>query len=100
MEADNIVVTDMIPSGFEIENPRITDEREMTCIKINRHLIISISVMTVSISILLQAKQHAITITLRAVSTGSFIMGTVSADAMYNGEIHSYSGAGRVHIIK
>jgi len=33
---------------------------------------------------------------VRAVSPGVYKMGPVSADAMYNGEYHSYNGAGTV----
>jgi alpha-2-macroglobulin len=35
---------------------------------------------------------------VRAVSPGIFRMGPVSADAMYNGEYHSYNGAGVVRV--
>jgi uncharacterized protein YfaS (alpha-2-macroglobulin family) len=35
---------------------------------------------------------------VRAVSPGSFKLGPVSADAMYNGEYHSYHGAGVVRV--
>jgi len=35
---------------------------------------------------------------VRAVSPGIFQMGPVSADAMYNGEYHSYHGAGVIRI--
>ncbi|MCC7233131.1 MAG: hypothetical protein IT242_09320, partial [Bacteroidia bacterium] len=35
---------------------------------------------------------------VRAVSTGKFRMGPVSADAMYNGEYHSYYGSGMVTV--
>ena len=38
--------------------------------------------------------------TVRAVNTGSFVVGPVSADAMYDGEFHSYSGGGRVTVVK
>lgn len=101
MEADNIVVTDMIPSGFEIENPRITDEREMTWIK-NQQTPDYFDIRDDRINLYTSSGKTTryYYYTVRAVSTGSFIMGPVSADAMYNGEIHSYSGAGRVHIIK
>jgi len=34
--------------------------------------------------------------TIRVVSKGTFVIGAVSADAMYNGEYHSYSGSGKV----
>jgi uncharacterized protein YfaS (alpha-2-macroglobulin family) len=33
---------------------------------------------------------------VRAVSPGIYHMGPVSADAMYNGDYHSYNGAGTI----
>ena len=35
---------------------------------------------------------------IRAVSPGTYQLGPVSADAMYNGEYHSYHGAGKIVI--
>ena len=35
---------------------------------------------------------------VRAVSLGKFKQGPVSADAMYNGEYHSYHGAGAITV--
>lgn len=35
---------------------------------------------------------------VRAVSPGVYRMGPVSADAMYNGEYHSYNGSGVIEI--
>jgi uncharacterized protein YfaS (alpha-2-macroglobulin family) len=37
---------------------------------------------------------------VRAVSLGQFKQGPVSADAMYNGEIHSYHGAQTIKIVQ
>ena len=37
---------------------------------------------------------------VRAVSLGNFKQGPVSADAMYNGEYHSYHGAGVVRVVR
>ena len=37
---------------------------------------------------------------VRAVSPGIYKMGPVSADAMYNGEYHSYNGAGVVKVVQ
>jgi uncharacterized protein YfaS (alpha-2-macroglobulin family) len=37
---------------------------------------------------------------VRAVSPGVYHMGPVSADAMYNGEYHSYNGAGTVKVVQ
>ena len=36
---------------------------------------------------------------VRAVSPGNYVMGPVSADAMYKGEYHSYNGAGTIRVI-
>jgi uncharacterized protein YfaS (alpha-2-macroglobulin family) len=36
---------------------------------------------------------------VRAVSPGNYKMGPVSADAMYNGEYHSYKGAGIIKVV-
>jgi uncharacterized protein YfaS (alpha-2-macroglobulin family) len=38
--------------------------------------------------------------TVRAVSPGTFTIGPASADAMYNGEYHSYHGAGTIKIVQ
>jgi alpha-2-macroglobulin len=35
---------------------------------------------------------------VRAVSPGVYKMGPVSADAMYNGEYHSYNGGGIINV--
>src|SRR6185295_10477110 len=32
-KVDNVVVTDMLPAGFEIENPRISEQQKMDWIK-------------------------------------------------------------------
>ena len=37
---------------------------------------------------------------VRAVSPGNYRMGPVSAEAMYNGEYHSYNGGGVIRVSK
>ena len=37
---------------------------------------------------------------VRAVSPGIYKMGPVSADAMYNGEYHSYHGAATIKVLQ
>jgi uncharacterized protein YfaS (alpha-2-macroglobulin family) len=89
----NVVVSDLIPAGFEIENPRINSLPGMawtekattpqhTDIRDDRiHLF-----TTASPSI------SEFYYVVRAVTKGTFRMGPVSADAMYSGEYHSYNG--------
>lgn len=96
---DNVVITDMLPAGFEIENPRINDVPGTSWIKDDAYATHTdirddrINLF-VGASNTVQNYYYAV----RCVSKGSFKMGPVSADAMYNGEYHSYNGAGVVRI--
>ncbi len=96
---DNIVITDMLPAGFEIENPRTKEIAGMDWIK-NESYPQYLDVrddrvnMFVGIGSAAQTYYYAV----RAVSTGSYVMGPVMADAMYNGEYHSYNGGGVVRV--
>ncbi len=96
---DNVVITDMLPAGLEIENPRVGAVAELAWIKDNHepdHLDIRddrINFFTKAEGTVRQYYYLA-----RAVSKGTFRLGPVSADAMYNGEYHSYNGAGVVRI--
>lgn len=93
----NVVITDMLPAGLEIDNPRLggvgvnwitnASEAEHFDFRDDR------------INIFASASPTEIKnfyYICRAVSRGTFKMGPVSADAMYNGEYHSYNGAGTV----
>ncbi len=96
---NNVVITDMLPAGLEIENPRIGAVPELSWIKDNtspEHLDIRddrINIFTTA-----KGKETSYYYLVRAVSKGVFKMGPVSADAMYNGEYHSYNGAGVVRV--
>jgi hypothetical protein len=46
----------------------------------------------------LDASKQVYYYAVRAVSPGLYKMGPVSADAMYNGEYHSYNGAGTIRV--
>lgn len=96
---DNVVITDILPAGIEIENPRVSSVPELQWIKDNtipNHMDIRddrINYFT-GIGSIPQSFYYM----ARAVSTGKFVMGPVSADAMYDGSFHSYHGAGTVTI--
>jgi hypothetical protein len=99
LNVENVVVTDLLPAGLEVENPRLTEQRDMEWIqkpstpdhldlrddRINFYTSATGTVQTF----------YYLT---RAVSKGRFVVGPVSADAMYNGEYRSYNGAGTVTI--
>lgn len=98
---DNIVITDMLPAGFEIENPRTKDIPGMDWIK-DSDSPTALDVRDDRINLFVN--QHELKqvyyYAVRAVSPGTYRMGPVSADAMYNGEYHSYNGAGTVKVVQ
>ncbi len=99
---DNVVITDMLPAGFEIENPRIKEIPGMNWIK-NNDEPIHRDIRDDRINLFINLSQPFQTYyyyAVRAVSPGMFKMGPVMADAMYNGEMHSYNGAGIIRIMK
>lgn len=95
----NVAITDLLPAGFEIENARITEIPQLDWLKnsaqpdfkdIRDDRINLITTATPKVT-----KYYYL---CRAVSLGTFNVGTVSADAMYRGEYHSYSGVGKISI--
>lgn len=97
---DNIVLTDMLPAGFEIENPRTKELPGMDWIK-GAADPVSLDVRDDRIHFFVDAvaPKQIYYYAVRAVSLGHFKQGPVQGDAMYNGEIHSYHGAGTIKII-
>lgn len=98
-DIENIVITDIIPAGFEIENPRTKEIPGMEWIK-DGQVPTSLDVRDDRIHLFvdLTTNRQAYYYAVRAVSTGNYKMGPVSANAMYNGEYHSYNGGGTVKI--
>ncbi|QMU29234.1 alpha-2-macroglobulin family protein [Adhaeribacter radiodurans] len=95
----NVAITDLLPAGFEIENPRLTSERELAWAKdvsVPDHT--DIRDDRINIYTTATAKPKYFYYQVRAVSPGTFQMGPVGADAMYNAEYHSYSGGGVVRV--
>lgn len=96
---DNIVVTDLLPAGFEIENPRTREIPGMEWIKdASNPTQLDVRDDRINLFVDLHAGKQTYYYAVRAVSPGVYHMGPVSADAMYNGEYHSYNGSGVVRI--
>jgi len=98
---DNIVITDMLPAGFEIENPRTKEIPGMDWIK-ESSTPTAMDVRDDRINLFVNADRNkqVYYYAVRAVSPGVYRMGPVSADAMYDGEYHSYNGAGTIKVIQ
>src|SRR5436190_4009432 len=100
-DVENVVITDLLPAGFEIENPRTKEIPGMDWIK-DGSTPTALDVRDDRIHFFIDADSYKQTYyyAVRAVSPGQFKMGPVSADAMYNGEYHSYNGAGVVKVVQ
>jgi alpha-2-macroglobulin len=100
-DVENIVITDMLPAGFEIENPRTKDIPGMDWVK-NESTPTAIDIRDDRINLFVDLYENKQTYyyAVRAVSPGLYHMGPVSADAMYNGEYHSYNGAGMIKVME
>lgn len=97
---DNVVVTDMLPAGFEIENSRINEIPGMDWIK-DASYSDAIDIRDDRVNIFTDANgKKKFYYAVRAVTPGSFHMGPVSADAMYAAEYHSYNGGGMINVVK
>ncbi|MCS6808356.1 MAG: alpha-2-macroglobulin family protein, partial [Candidatus Kapabacteria bacterium] len=98
---ENVVITDMLPAGLEIENPRISSVPEVSWIRDNTEPdYVDIRDDRIHFFTHSEGTVHHYYYLARAVSKGTFQLGPVSADAMYNGEYHSYNGAGSVRIVE
>lgn len=96
---DNVVISDILPAGFEIENPRISSIPGMDWIKDKSYPeYTDIRDDRINIFGSVNNKVRNYYYVVRAVTPGVFQMGPVGADAMYNGEYHSYNGAGVITI--
>ncbi|MBC7554595.1 MAG: alpha-2-macroglobulin family protein [Taibaiella sp.] len=98
-DIQNVAITDMLPAGFEIENTRLNempamkwiiqqDEPEYKDIRDDR----------INFFTTVSGRQRNFYYMVRAVSPGTFRLGPVQADAMYDGNYHSYNGAGIIKI--
>jgi uncharacterized protein YfaS (alpha-2-macroglobulin family) len=96
---ENVVITDLLPAGFEIENPRTKEIPGMDWIK-DGATPTALDVRDDRIHFFVDAynNKQVYYYAVRAVSPGQYKMGPVSADAMYNGEYHSYNGASVIRI--
>ena len=98
---ENVVLTDLLPAGFEIENPRTKEIPGMDWIKdADTPTQLDVRDDRINLFVNLYKARQVYYYAVRAVLPGIFRMGPVSADAMYNGEYHSYNGAGIIRVME
>jgi len=102
-DIENVVITDMLPAGFEIENTRLNGMSDLKWITDAKdksepdYLDVRDDRLNLFTSV--NARTKTFYYMVRAVSPGDFRLGPVQADAMYNGSYHSYHGAGWVKVL-
>jgi len=98
---DNIALTDLLPAGFEIENPRTKELPGMEWIKdASTPTALDVRDDRINLFVNLYGARQNYYYAVRAVSPGIYRMGPASADAMYNGEYHSYNGGGTIKVVQ
>ncbi len=97
----NVAITDMLPAGFEIENTRLAEMPEIKWIKDEATAdYMDIRDDRINLFTEVTGAKKSFYYMVRAVSPGTYTLGPVQADAMYNGEYHSYNGAGSVKVLQ
>ena len=99
-ELKNIAVTDLLPSGLEIENPRLSTSSSLTWIKQDispDYLDIRDDRLTAFFTV--PDEERTYYYTTRAVTAGNFKVPSIHAEAMYNPDINSEADSGALKII-
>ncbi len=95
----DIVISDLLPAGFEIENHRVKQIPGMSWIK-NESTATHVDMRDDRIHFFvdLGSERQTYYYAVRAVTPGYFRQGPVTADAMYMGDIYSRNGYGMVRV--
>lgn len=99
IDVPNVVVTDLLPAGFEVENPRLTSSRDLAWIK-NAAVPDYFDIRDDRIHYFVTATpaEKVFYYQARITSAGTFVTGPVAADAMYQTNLKSYSGGGKITV--
>ncbi len=97
---ENIAISDILPACFEIENPRLTVLPPGMNFPNKRRTPEYMDIRDDRIIFFTGANNYTryFYYLVRVVSKGTFNTGPVGADAMYNGEYHSYHGGGVIKV--
>jgi hypothetical protein len=101
--AENIVITDLIPAGFEIENPRLNPATELKWVPRNPMHVQYMDIRDDRLLLFTDLKRNQTNdfyYMLRAVNQGTYQMPVIGAEAMYDQEYHSYHGAGVMKVLQ
>ncbi len=101
---ENVVVDDMLPSGLEIENPRLSGRGTIDWVE--QQSTLTPDYLDIRDDRLLlfceltAGKEARYFYTVRAVTEGVFVLPPVSAECMYDGSIRSIASSGGVRVLR
>jgi hypothetical protein len=99
-EVPNVVLSDLLPAGFEIENPRLNGSHQLPWIKDQSEPdYFDIRDDRINYFTTASGTVRHFYYMVRAVTAGTFKLPPVSADAMYDGDYHSYANSGYISIV-
>lgn len=94
---DNVVVSDVLSAGFELENPRLGADTTTAFAKDGATAeYYDYRDDRMNLFVRAEGKPRDYYYVVRAISRGRFRMGPIGADAMYDDDIHSYHGGGSI----
>ncbi len=97
--AENIAISDLIPAGFEIENPRLSTSTNFDWKVKNKMNVQSMDIRDdrlILFTNLYAHKTYDFYYMLRVINKGEFQLPVIAAEAMYDREFHSFNGAGKI----
>jgi alpha-2-macroglobulin len=101
-ELENVAITDLLPAGFEIENPRLTENTQYKFINSNdTPVYVDIRDDRINYYVNFTGdRRQTFYYLMRAVTQGEFVYAPVVAEAMYDGDYYSASGGGKIKIVE
>lgn len=99
--ADNLIIEDLLPAGFEIENPALATAERFAWMKGDEKWILHREVRDDRLLLFSGAfsDEQTFFYTMRAVTPGRFAQPPITASAMYAPDLRSVAGAGEVTVI-
>ncbi|MGE5797106.1 MAG: alpha-2-macroglobulin family protein, partial [Ignavibacteria bacterium] len=99
--AENIVITDLLPACFEIENPRLSTSSELQWKSKNPMNVQYMDIRDDRLLLFTDLNNYGTEefyYMLRVINKGKFQLPVIGGDAMYDPEFHSYNGAGVINV--
>ena len=99
---ENVVVVDMLPAGFEIENPRLESRAGIAWLSKKRFKPDYVDIRDdrlIFFGKFPRRKEQKFYYALRAVTQGEFVLPPVTAEAMYDPSKSSVASSGRISVV-